>query len=313
MEFTEDIVNAVNRLSTLEKLLDFDKLWKFASSSGVLGAICYVSLGIAFFTTLASILRSFYQNGGSFQPLSYLTQFIKMMLVTTFFCVPPIYIKWSGLLAGISSLINKHLSADILFSFQVQFRSLLYSIQSASESSGAVTLKTSSILNLMLSCINNLTIAIYFFIISIGPAFLTVAMLVAPLCMAISLFMPGVAYNWAKYFLASLFFSVIVSIGILSISNSGIVQIAADYTFGNTLIMALTMMITVIMVLSIIPMVIATVFHVHLFNYISHGVGILLLPLGLFPILLKSVATSKILKKTMLKIVTSVNNISRRS
>lgn len=308
MEFTKEMVDSVNRMSTLEALLNFDSLWKVITSSGYIGAICNVALGIAFFTTLAAILKAFYHNGGSCKIVSYTPQIIKMILVTSMFCIPDIYSKWTRHMAGLSTVLNGRLTADIMFSFQVQFRSFLYSVQSVSESAGAVELKTASPLNLLLSTLNNYMITIYFIVISIGPAFLIIAMLMAPLCMAISLFLPNVGYNWTKFFIASMFFTVFTSIGIMAIGISGITQLAADHTFGDSFIMAIIMMLTIIVVLSTIPMVIATVFHVPLFNCISKLIGLLLLPLGVFPVLLKCFILNMVFKNSSRK---STPNLGR--
>jgi hypothetical protein len=216
-----------------------------------------------------------------------------MIFIAMFFNIPRIYTAWIGLLSGLMTKIYQGLGSDALFAYQVQFRSFLYGVQSVTETAGSAKIQSAGILSLMLSVANNFVIAAYFAVLSIGPVVFCMAVLLGPLMLSFSILLPALARQWFAFFISSIFISSITTIALMAIADSGVLQIAADYSFGNSQIIALVMVLCAIVALTFVPMAVMQLFGVRFYGFISAVFGFVVSAFGLVPLGISMVLSSK--------------------
>jgi hypothetical protein len=301
MKFDPEILNTINKLSSLESLFDLSSIWKGIAQSSMINSLCIFSAVLMFGMLVLAILARFFRRGLEFSSTDNIALIFKGILLGTFFCIPGVYTTWVSLIAGLSGKMNSTVGADALFNFQVKLRGFIYGLQASG--TGAQSIANAPILDFSVSILNNLVLVTYFGLISIGPTFLVFAFAFGPICAALSLLFPGIMNVWARFIIGSMFFSLFVSVALFAFSMSSLFGLASEFTFLGNNIVAFTLLITLLFYFLMIPVALAAIYQVSIFSYVALMFSFPLLLLGQIPSLLKVGAS----------IVTVNNNIKRFS
>jgi hypothetical protein len=291
MKFEPEILQTIDKLASLESILEFSSLWSGVAGSGLISALCRYSAVLLFAMLIIAILAKFFRHGIEFNAQENIALIVKALFIGTLFCIPTVYVNWISLLAGLSTKMNTTVGADALFKFQVQLRAFIYGLQASG--TGAASIANAPILDITVSVLNNLVIMTYFALISIGPTFLILSFAFGPICAALSMVFPGVMSVWSRLVIASMFFSMIVAVALYAFSMSSIFDLAAQFTFIGTNLVALALLLALLFYFLMIPVAIAAVFKIGAFAYIGLLFSFPLLLLGQIPSLLKIYASVK--------------------
>lgn len=281
----KELLSELDRLSSLSGLLDIDLIWLAINrNSGIVGSMCVIGALLTFGMTCAAVLRVFYRSG-EFHAREHYSLFFRAGLVLIFFCISyPLLAQW---VTGLSSTLNEYVAGDSLRAFRSQLRSLFFSFQGPPESGGFIrgairfignilsllTMMTVPIVPLMLMIAMQLLLAFVFIIMSVGPFFLIIALLMGPICMPLSLMFPNIGYCWVRLLLSGMFFPLFVSVGIVAISNAGALTMASEFVGANQQLMALLMILFALTFLTLIPFVISQIFQVTAYSFLGSFMG----------------------------------------
>jgi len=280
-----NIINKLDELSMFRSLLDVDMIWHNIVRINLVRELSTIGVSLAFVMFCAALLQSFYRTG-SFRMTEHYGLYLRTVLVMLFFGVLYSSVT-SQFIVNVAVALNEQLAGEALREFRSQLRGLLFTYQALPEDVGfvrkalrfigniltLVTFSTSPIIPVMLVILMQMLIAFIFLIMSIGPFFLVVALLMGPICMALSIAYPYIGYSWLRFLMSAIFFSLIVSIGIITISTTGTVVMATEYVGSSQQFMAIVMVLFVLVFLSMVPFVIAQLFMVRVYSFLGTILG----------------------------------------
>lgn len=290
----KDLLNALDTLSKLNPLIDFNTVWVLVGS--YVDPICGISLAMTFAFMLIDLLMGLLRGQKPFTWASASQTIVRALLIGAFFGIPQVYRGWTALFTDMVSYFTQALSTDSFISFQAHFRAYLYGVQNTASESVGASVKFLNPLNWVVTYVNQFVIGAYYFLETIGPVMMLMCLFLGPLCAAFSIILPGVGRNWVSFFLSALFFNAIVGIAMITIGDTGLLQIVSGFSFVNSQIVALIILFTILIFFAIVPITIATIFGVHFYGFISNIFGVTLGAMGLLPLAIQSIGLSRVVK-----------------
>jgi len=285
-KITGEILNRLDSFTSLTSLLDIERIWNnVLNNTNLVRELGIFCCALAFTMLCVAIIQSIIRSG-TYRPSDHYVLIAKTILVSMFFGVFYSTIT-APFIIDVTVALNDHFAGGAVREFRSQLRALFFSYQALPEDAGIIKKVVRFISNIftlvkyfsapvdvaMLVIAMQMLIAFIFLIMSIGPFFVFVALLMGPICMGLSIAFPSIAYSWLRFLLSAVFFSMIVAVGIMAISTTGTITMATTYIGASQQLMAVIMVLFVLVFLSMVPFVIAQIFSVRAYSFLGTFLG----------------------------------------